>query len=230
MAKKAKTPADEASQGIPGSPKRELLLTTAEGLLRQYGIRRVRVEEICRRAGIGKATFYKHFPNRDTIALAVLDRITIRMRSRYEQELFGPKPFGERLQRMMSLKREGMDELGPALITDLVEDPPPEILNWVQREQAKSYEMGMRFLRDGQAAGAINPAFSPEYLLYLLDVAAGMFNDSRFKSLYPDMTTRGTMLNQFLLFGLSAPPDPALPAAKPRRQAGSTAAEAGHGR
>ena len=39
--------------------KQQHLLTTAETLFRSHGIRRITVEEICQKAGVSKATFYK---------------------------------------------------------------------------------------------------------------------------------------------------------------------------
>ncbi|PKL74873.1 MAG: hypothetical protein CVV27_18280 [Candidatus Melainabacteria bacterium HGW-Melainabacteria-1] len=190
------------------SDKHQRLLQTAEGLFLQHGIRRVSVEEICRKAGISKATFYKYHPNRNSLAISILTALFERMRSQFAEQLFGAAPFSERLLRLLALKREGIQILGPALIEDILEQPPPEIRSCFQQEQEKSLEMALRFIQEGQAEGSLNPRFSADFLLYLLDLGQEIFFDPRFKALSADTRERSHFLNEFMLFGLMAPPEP----------------------
>lgn len=50
------------------------ILVTAYGLFSRRGIRDVGVDELIREAGVAKATFYRHFPTKDELALAFLKR------------------------------------------------------------------------------------------------------------------------------------------------------------
>jgi AcrR family transcriptional regulator len=59
----------EASTG-----PRERLLDTAYELFSRRGIRGVGVEEVIERAGVAKATLYRHFPSKDDLVLAFLER------------------------------------------------------------------------------------------------------------------------------------------------------------
>jgi AcrR family transcriptional regulator len=53
---------------------REKILSTAYALFTQRGIRDVGVDEIIARAGIAKATLYRHFPSKDDLVLAFLQQ------------------------------------------------------------------------------------------------------------------------------------------------------------
>lgn len=53
---------------------RERILATAYELFMQRGIRDVGINELIREAGIAKATFYYHFPSKDDLVLAFLER------------------------------------------------------------------------------------------------------------------------------------------------------------
>ncbi|MDQ6877428.1 MAG: TetR/AcrR family transcriptional regulator [Candidatus Dormibacteraeota bacterium] len=53
---------------------RENLLTAAYELFSQKGIKAVGVDEIIGRAGVAKMTFYRHFPTKDDLVLAFLER------------------------------------------------------------------------------------------------------------------------------------------------------------
>ncbi|WP_030269426.1 TetR/AcrR family transcriptional regulator [Streptomyces sp. NRRL B-24484] len=62
------TPASRRSEA------RERLLDTAAGLFYAEGVQAVGVDRLIAEAGITKATFYRHFPGKDELVLAYLDR------------------------------------------------------------------------------------------------------------------------------------------------------------
>ncbi|WP_223885080.1 TetR/AcrR family transcriptional regulator [Nocardia colli] len=53
---------------------RERILSTAYDLFTRRGIRAVGIDEVIARAGIAKATLYRHFRTKDELILAVLER------------------------------------------------------------------------------------------------------------------------------------------------------------
>ncbi|GAB4100070.1 TetR/AcrR family transcriptional regulator [Sinomonas halotolerans] len=67
---------DELSQAPPPArvSARDRILSTSYELFARRGIRDVGVDELIARAGVAKATFYKHFRSKDELALAYLER------------------------------------------------------------------------------------------------------------------------------------------------------------
>ncbi len=57
------------------SQARERILDTAFRLFYARGIRAVGVDTIIAESGVAKATFYKHFPAKDDLAVAYLDKV-----------------------------------------------------------------------------------------------------------------------------------------------------------
>jgi AcrR family transcriptional regulator len=55
-------------------PARERILATAYDLFARRGIRDVGIDEIIERSGVAKATLYRHFPSKDALVLAFLER------------------------------------------------------------------------------------------------------------------------------------------------------------
>lgn len=55
-------------------PPRERILATAYDLFARRGIRDVGIDEIVERSGVAKATLYRHFPSKDALVLAFLER------------------------------------------------------------------------------------------------------------------------------------------------------------
>ena len=56
------------------SNARERLLTAAERLFYEEGIRAVGIERILTESGVGRASFYRHFPSKDDLVVEVLRR------------------------------------------------------------------------------------------------------------------------------------------------------------
>ena len=54
---------------------RERLLDTAEDLFYAQGTRGTGVEQILQVSGVGRASFYRHFPGKDELVVAVLRRV-----------------------------------------------------------------------------------------------------------------------------------------------------------
>ena len=59
----------------PPSAARERILDTAFRLFYAHGIRAVGVDLIIAESGVAKATFYKHFPAKDDLVVAYLDKV-----------------------------------------------------------------------------------------------------------------------------------------------------------
>src|SRR4030095_3672660 len=53
---------------------RERILETAYELFSRRGVRSVGVDEVIERAGVAKATLYRHFQSKDELVLAFLER------------------------------------------------------------------------------------------------------------------------------------------------------------
>src|ERR1700758_4887660 len=60
--------------GTPVASARERILHAAYELFSRRGIRAVGTEEVIERAGVAKATLYRHFATKDDLVLAVLQR------------------------------------------------------------------------------------------------------------------------------------------------------------
>jgi len=58
----------------PSAHPRERILQTAYGLFSRRGIRAVGVDEVIARSGVAKATLYRHFPSKQDLVLAFLER------------------------------------------------------------------------------------------------------------------------------------------------------------
>ncbi|BDB43279.1 MULTISPECIES: TetR/AcrR family transcriptional regulator [Mycobacterium] len=65
---------DATGPSVPAIPARERILGAAYELFSRRGIRAVGTDEVIERAGVAKATLYRHFATKNALVLAVLER------------------------------------------------------------------------------------------------------------------------------------------------------------
>jgi AcrR family transcriptional regulator len=66
--------ADESTDGRVRRDPRERILDTAYELFSRRGVRGVGIDEVIAHASVAKATLYAHFPSKDDLVLAFLER------------------------------------------------------------------------------------------------------------------------------------------------------------
>jgi AcrR family transcriptional regulator len=77
------------------------ITAAADRLLARYGYRRMTVEDIAREADIGKGTIYLHFPSKEAVILAVINRHIEATLEALRKIAAGPGPATERLEAMI---------------------------------------------------------------------------------------------------------------------------------
>lgn len=88
---------------------RQLLLDAAEQLVREHGVDGVTMDEVARRAGVGKGTVFRRFGNRTGLMVALLDRSDRKFQQAF---MFGPPPLGPGAEPVERLVAFGFGLIG----------------------------------------------------------------------------------------------------------------------
>ena len=80
---------------------RDSILAATDRLLARYGYRKMTVEDIAVKAGIGKGTIYLHFSSKEEVVLSHIDRIVDRLRDRLKEIARSNATAAERLRLML---------------------------------------------------------------------------------------------------------------------------------
>lgn len=78
-------------------PVSERIVDAALALFRTFGLRRTTIEDVARRAGLGRATVYRRFESKDNLVAAVLRVQTRRTLAEIEAAMAGVEPADRRL-------------------------------------------------------------------------------------------------------------------------------------
>jgi len=162
-----------AGTTAPPSAARARILDTATRLFYARGLRAVGVDTIIAESGVAKATFYKHFPAKDDLVVAYLDRVdeawTGQLRA--AAEAAGPAPADQLVGLFGALdsacRRDGYRGCG--FINAAAESAPGTVAH--DRTVAHKHRV-LAWLRDLAAdAGAPRPDGLARSLALLLDGA-----------------------------------------------------------
>ncbi|HVN54907.1 MAG TPA: TetR/AcrR family transcriptional regulator [Anaerolineaceae bacterium] len=160
---------------------REKILHIAGELFFRYGYRAVGVDTIVRETGVAKMTLYRHFPSKDDLIVAYLERVSEQMHAWLDGAI---QPYAGDPRRQMQAIFESLEELvqspqcyGCAFLITAVEYPEPDSPGH-RVARAHKDSMRERFRALAGEAGARQPEILADHLLLLMDgafAAARMF-------------------------------------------------------
>lgn len=111
------------------------------------------LDEIARRAGVGNATLYRHFPDRDAlvrdVALAVMDRVADRARAALDESEGGDDPFEALRRFVLGAVEERIGALC-SMLSDRFDRDEPRLLAARQRLEGLLEELFDRARRAGR--------------------------------------------------------------------------------
>ena len=83
---------------------RDLILNAVDGLLAKFGYKKMTMEDVAKQVGIGKGTIYLHFPSKEELVLAHIDRIAETVVRKLQELAGSADPVERRLRRMLVLR------------------------------------------------------------------------------------------------------------------------------
>lgn len=175
---------------------REELLEVARQVIREQGVD-ASLRDIARRAGVGIATLYRHFPTRDDLIAAIVGDGIRRMQT-HATELSATKPSGEALNEWLAdvTTRIGPYQGLPAAMLDaLVSEGSP-----LGAPCADMMNAGYVLLSRAQADGVVRPDVTWPDVFTAVAAISGIATRSG-----PETSSR--ILNVYL-DGLRPPPTP----------------------
>jgi AcrR family transcriptional regulator len=93
-AKPSRTPRSPAAPAMPRAAKRGWLLDVAQGLFARHGYHAVGIDTVLAEAGVAKMTLYHHFPSKEALIAAVLERRAAEIAGEIQAKVVGARGGG----------------------------------------------------------------------------------------------------------------------------------------
>ena len=175
-------------------PKKKIqIVETAEALFIRHGIKRITVEEICRRAGASKMTFYKYFPNKLELVKYIWSNWMEEGLAKMDEIDSMDIPFPEKTHGMYQWKTDLVSKISTAFI---------EEIHPVEFEKEKIKQRFLTFIADAQRKGEIRPNIRPEFIMAAWDKLLELSRDDQLRRKYADYSEFQRELKDFFWFGI----------------------------
>ncbi|WP_461033148.1 TetR/AcrR family transcriptional regulator [Streptomyces mayteni] len=139
---------------------RERILVAARETFVRHGVD-APLDEIARRAGVGNATLYRHFPDRKSLLLHVLLYVNQRIIDLVEKSLTEESdPFEALRGLVLSGVRERVGGLSPLLATEVDHEDP-----LLKASKRRMHEVTERLIQRAHASGQLRPDVGPGDLM-----------------------------------------------------------------
>lgn len=188
---------------LPASDvKKAKLMQAGRELFWKYGIRRVSVEEICKVAGVSRMTFYKHFPNKNQLAIVILEDIFRQSLLKYRNVMDGKGSFARKISAIINLKIEFSRDLSAEFLQELYQSGSPEIIHFVKEWTNKTMEMVRNDFETARKKGEIRHEIRSEVLLYLVNHLTSLVTDAKFAGFYRHPSEMIQDLSEYFFYGI----------------------------
>ena len=118
---------------VKKNKKYNVLVGTARELFWKHGFRRVSIEEICKKSGVSKMTFYKYFPNKLELAKTVFNLVINEGMQKWDELIQAPMDGAEKIKKLVMMKSEGTHDISREFMQDFYTNAEPELNAFVEK-------------------------------------------------------------------------------------------------
>lgn len=160
-----------------GRPRRDLthrIVETARSLFFARGIEPVTILEIASSLGTSKSAIYRHFPSKEAIVRAVVERIDSDLNEQVGAIVQGPGEFPEKLGKLVRFTARMLEQSGSAFLIDL-QSHYRDAWNWYQSGRRERVErLYGQLLRQGQEESVLRRDISLPLLIEVYLALSGI--------------------------------------------------------
>ncbi len=186
------------------SAKHNQLLNTARNLIARHGVRRVTVEEICRKAGVSKMTFYKYYPNKHAIVGKILDDLVELGKQKFTEITSRNIPFEAKVRLLIQLKMEESARFSEDFLEELLRTDARLSDNF-WRKAVDNEKITLDFFRKAREKGELRRDLNLDFLQYMLEHLQNLVKDPNLQQIIPSNLDLIRELINFWFYGILPP-------------------------
>jgi AcrR family transcriptional regulator len=179
---------------ITGKQSKEIIIVdAARELFFKHGVKRVTVEEICRKAKVSKVTFYKYYNNKQDIAKYIGDELIKLGFDRFDEINGLDLSFPEKIDLMTEWRMEFFSQVSIEFIEEIID------LESVYAEMKQRY---LENIKAAQEKGEIRKGVSVELIWLVTEKLNELVKEGSWKSIFAEYSQFQQQLRRLYFYGL----------------------------
>lgn len=143
------------------------IIETAILLFKKFGMKRVTVEEICNKSNVSKATFYKHFKNKNELIKYIFDKWFKEGYDEFDEIEKQEIPFPDKIKAILQIKRNFINNMSQEFIHEYI-NISDDLKLYFDDLREKSFNKFSTYLEKWQDQGHIRKNIKPEFIIHAL--------------------------------------------------------------
>jgi AcrR family transcriptional regulator len=188
---------------------KEDIRKAAWDLFSQFGVDKVNMTDIARKAGVSQATIYNNFGSKEALAREFVTTAVDQLMNRVQETLTPQMQYSEKMAAFIQFISEMMVKGRPtaaenaifASSMDLQNDP--EIKKIRVEAQKKMTNLMLGLIREGKQQGQVNPELSDDALSIYFAVFMDVFSNPELQHQYYQHPELVRELGSLMIYGLS---------------------------
>ena len=181
-----------------------ILFSTAKNLFFKFGLRRVSVEEICKKAMVSKMTFYRNFNNKEHVAVIILNNFLDESFKKYKDIMSENVSFDKKVENLILNDKSYIDQLGTEFINDVYNYKNTIFSEIIEKTDKLFYKELRKDFKLAQKNGDLRRDTPVDFYIYMMESIKEKMADSELKKIYQDEKAMLMDLTNFFFYGIMA--------------------------
>ncbi|PPA69307.1 TetR/AcrR family transcriptional regulator [Jeotgalibacillus proteolyticus] len=148
--------------------KKQDILEASINLFMDYGIQKVSIAEIAKKAGVSQVTIYNYFENKHKLIHEVFIYYVDKAVENFEQVVYSDVPFNEKIKQIIFNKKEVATQINEEFYQYLMKEYSTEGNYIEQVYQEKTIPYFTKLFKEGKKQGYVNPNLSNEAIMFYI--------------------------------------------------------------
>lgn len=148
--------------------KKRDILEAALALFMEYGIQKVSITEIAKKANVSQVTIYNYFESKDNLVRLVFKYYVDQIWNEQKQLLVNDLPFNEKIKKIIFNKGIAANQISEQFFQDFMKDYASGRSYVEEVYQKETLPLFIKLFNEGREQGYINSEVSDEAILFYL--------------------------------------------------------------
>lgn len=148
--------------------KKRDILEAALALFMEYGIQKVSITEIAKKANVSQVTIYNYFESKDNLVRLVFKYYVDQIWNEQKQRLVNDLPFNEKIKKIIFEKGIAANQISEHFFQDFMKDYASGRSYVEEVYQKEALPLFIKLFNEGREQGYINSEVSDEAILFYL--------------------------------------------------------------
>jgi AcrR family transcriptional regulator len=177
-------------------------------LFSQFGVERVSIVDIARKAGVSQATIYNNFGSKETLVREFVTKMVDQLMNRVQEVLSYDKPYWEKMAAFINIIAEMMGNGRPSegnvtgFTNNYALQNDPEIKKIRDSAQGRMTDLLLGLIQEGKEQGQIHSDISEDALLVYFKAFMDIFIAPQFQQQYYKNPRLVQDLGSLMIYGL----------------------------